>query len=146
MPAITWLHADVDQRQARELVWVFKRPAKSPGDAEVVQHEMRALDAQALQQRRQMPRVAGNGIVEAFGLRRVAEARHIGREDARERRDARHEIEPVGAEAGVAVQADDRLLRRLGSGRDDRRRDAADVQNGPLHPVSPPAPVANAAV
>ena len=136
VPAVADEDARVDQREAREAVGMPDRPLQAPRPAEVVQHQVRALDPEADEQPVEVPRVALDRVREHPGAVGAAEAGHVGRHDAGELGDRGHDLLPVAPRAGVPVQEHDGLARVGRASPGDGRRHARHGDGLDVHAAS----------
>ena len=115
VPAVVEQDARVDQRHRGQRLGVVGRPGQPPAAAEVVEHEVRAADAERLERPGQVAGVAAVVVGEGGGLVGLAEARHVeGQRAAAALSHPLREVLPVVDGARVAVDEHDRLpgLRR----------------------------------
>ena len=84
---------------------------QAPRAAEVMHHEVHALDPELAEDPVQMRRVAGARVVELLGLVGGPVAGEVGRDRARKIARCGHEVLPVLLRAGVAVHEHDGLRR-----------------------------------
>src|SRR5262249_3345692 len=102
---------DVEQREARHPIGVRRGPREAPRATEVVEGEVRALDAELAEEAVEVPRVPFHGVVEVGGPIGLAVTGHVRRDGAREVADERQEAGEVFARARIAVDEDDGLRR-----------------------------------
>jgi len=89
-------------------------PCQCPRASEVMRDDMRAGDAELIEQRRQVDRVAVHRVAEVLRLAGPAVAGHVQRDRPAELARAGEEVALVIGRPGIAVNEDDRLrvLRR----------------------------------
>jgi len=99
----------------------FSKSTSTPsGHAEVVHHEVHAVDSQLAQHVVEEAGIAVHAVREVARLVRASEARHVGRDRPRELAGLPQEVGPILPGTGIAVDEDHGLARVSRSRLEDR--------------------------
>src|SRR6185503_20300240 len=95
VPIVSGQDSRIDEREAADRLGLRYGPPEAPSASEIMHHQMRARDAELVEQRSEVTGIAFHRVVEIRWAIRAAVAGHVHRNDPSELGSARRKPLPV---------------------------------------------------